>query len=77
MVVCWLCAGFNLTGQLVVCYLVEEQGFTLQDALEAFALSRPPGVYEERFVRALIARYPEHDRSAIDIKNLCKPFPCS
>ena len=34
--------GFNRTGFVVCCYLVEKENMTAEEALEAFALVRPP-----------------------------------
>jgi len=50
--------GFNRTGFVVCCYLVEKEKMTAEEALEAFALARPPGVKHARFQMALKARYP-------------------
>ena len=50
--------GFNRTGFVVCCYLVEKENMTAEEALEAFALARPPGVKHARFQMALKARYP-------------------
>ena len=35
--------GFNRTGFVVCSYLVEELGYTIDEALQAFSDSRPPG----------------------------------
>ncbi|KAK1827230.1 alkaline phosphatase [Podospora conica] len=36
--------GFNRTGYLIVCYLVERCGFSAKQAIEHFAASRPHGI---------------------------------
>ena len=50
--------GFNRTGFVLCCYLVEKCGMTAAEALEAFAVARKPGVKHERFREALRRRYP-------------------
>ena len=50
-------AGFNRTGFVVCSYLVQACGLTVDEALEAFAAARPPGVKHERFVAELHERY--------------------
>jgi hypothetical protein len=50
-------AGFNRTGFVVCSYLVEHCGLTVQQALDAFAGSRPPGVKHEKFRDELRRRY--------------------
>jgi len=49
--------GFNRTGFLIVCYLVERMGYKLQDALEEFAEKRPPGIKHPHFETELYVRY--------------------
>jgi hypothetical protein len=51
--------GFNRTGFVLCCYLVEKCGMTAEEALEAFAVARKPGVKHERFREALRRRYPK------------------
>ena len=53
--------GFNRTGFVLCCYLVEKCGMTAEEALEAFAVARKPGVKHERFREALRRRYPSDD----------------
>ena len=50
-------AGFNRTGFVVCSYLVQACGLAVDEALEAFAAARPPGVKHERFVAELHERY--------------------
>ena len=49
--------GFNRTGFVIVCYLVEREGYRLQDAIDEFRQKRPPGVKHEHFVNELYVRY--------------------
>lgn len=50
-------AGFNRTGFVVCSYLIEHCGLTVDEALQSFAASRPPGVKHEKFRQELRARY--------------------
>ncbi|EFJ44707.1 hypothetical protein VOLCADRAFT_118653, partial [Volvox carteri f. nagariensis] len=49
--------GFNRTGFVVCCYLIECCGLNVEAALSAFAESRPPGVKHEQFRNELHRRY--------------------
>ena len=49
--------GFNRTGFLIACYLVERCGFTAKRAIEAFAEARPNGIRHEHFRDRLYVRY--------------------
>jgi pimeloyl-ACP methyl ester carboxylesterase len=49
--------GFNRTGFLIACYLVERCGFTAKEAIEAFAKARPNGIRHEHFRDRLHVRY--------------------
>ncbi|KAF4552536.1 Alpha/beta hydrolase-like protein 3 [Elsinoe fawcettii] len=49
--------GFNRTGFFIIAYLVERLGSRLQDALELFAETRPPGIRHDHFVNELHVRY--------------------
>ncbi|KAL2136117.1 hypothetical protein VTI74DRAFT_5340 [Chaetomium olivicolor] len=49
--------GFNRTGFLIACYLVERCGFTAKDAIEEFATARPNGIRHEHFKDRLYVRY--------------------
>ena len=53
--------GFNRTGFVLCCYLVEKCGLSAAQALAAFAEARKPGVKHERFREALRRRYPSED----------------
>lgn len=49
--------GFNRTGFLIVCYLVERCGFGVQQAIDAFATARPNGIKHSHFLDQLYVRY--------------------
>ncbi|PYH43269.1 RNA 5'-triphosphatase domain-containing protein [Aspergillus saccharolyticus JOP 1030-1] len=49
--------GFNRTGFLIVCYLIERRGFSVQEAIEEFERQRPPGIRHEHFIDTLFVRY--------------------
>uniref|UniRef100_A0A915DGR4 mRNA-capping enzyme n=1 Tax=Ditylenchus dipsaci TaxID=166011 RepID=A0A915DGR4_9BILA len=49
--------GFNLTGFLIVAYLVEACGFSVDTAVQAFTQARPEGIYKQTFLDELCSRY--------------------
>lgn len=49
--------GFNRTGFLIVAFLVEKCNFNVRHAVEAFATSRPPGIYRGNYITELFRRY--------------------
>lgn len=49
--------GFNRTGFLIVSYLVEHDGTSVDAGLAAFAASRPPGIYKADYIQELYRRY--------------------
>ena len=49
--------GYNRTGFLIVCYLVERKGYTVQGALDEFEQQRPPGIRHRHFIDTLYVRY--------------------
>ncbi|KAA8644660.1 RNA 5'-triphosphatase domain-containing protein [Aspergillus tanneri] len=49
--------GFNRTGFLIVCYLIERCGFSVQGAIDEFERRRPPGIRHAHFIDALFVRY--------------------
>lgn len=49
--------GFNRTGFVLCSYLCQAHGLTVEEALEAFAKARPPGVKHAKFVNELYTRY--------------------
>lgn len=49
--------GYNRTGFLIVCYLIERRGFGVQDAIDEFNRCRAPGIRHEHFIDTLFVRY--------------------
>eukprot|EP00056_Hartaetosiga_gracilis_P022067 m.28042 g.28042 ORF g.28042 m.28042 type:complete len:493 (-) comp9421_c0_seq1:357-1835(-) len=49
--------GFNRTGFVICCYLVEECGYSPQQALDEFEMCRPPGIKHQHFKDELLTRY--------------------
>lgn len=49
--------GYNRTGFLIVCYLIERLDFGVQDAIDEFNKCRPPGIRHEHFIDTLFVRY--------------------
>ena len=49
--------GLNRTGYVIVRALVDLHGYSLVDALAAFAAVRPPGLWRPEYVKALHERY--------------------
>ncbi|KAJ5106530.1 hypothetical protein N7456_003205 [Penicillium angulare] len=49
--------GYNRTGFLIVCYLIEKLGYTVEDAVNEFNQCRPPGIRHGHFIDELHARY--------------------
>ncbi|CEF97757.1 Protein-tyrosine phosphatase, active site [Ostreococcus tauri] len=49
--------GFNRTGFMICCHLVETLGVSPEEALELFAEARPPGLKHQHFRCELIERY--------------------
>lgn len=49
--------GFNRTGYFIVCYIVERCGFSVKEAIDAFAKSRPNGIRHSHFLDSLFVRY--------------------
>ena len=40
--------GFNRTGFVISCWLIEEEGYGVKEALEAFKTARPNGIRHVR-----------------------------
>lgn len=51
--------GQNRTIFCCCCYLIERLGWSIDDALEAFAIAKPPGIKHPHFIDALYVRYQE------------------
>lgn len=49
--------GFNRTGYLICCFLIERLGWSVQDAIEGFKAARPPGIKHPHFIDALYVKY--------------------
>ncbi|GMH36228.1 hypothetical protein BSKO_04096 [Bryopsis sp. KO-2023] len=49
--------GFNRTGFILSSFLVERRGYSVGEALAAFAKARSPGVKHEKFKSELCSRY--------------------
>lgn len=49
--------GFNRTGFLICCYLVEKLGWSVQEAVDGYKLAKPPGIKHPHFIDALYVRY--------------------
>lgn len=49
--------GFNRTGFLICCYLIEELGWSVQEAVEGFRRAKEPGIKHPHFIDALYVRY--------------------
>ncbi|KAK6198844.1 uncharacterized protein RJT21DRAFT_122482 [Scheffersomyces amazonensis] len=49
--------GFNRTGFLICCYLVERLGWSVADAVEGFKSAKAPGIKHPHFIDALYVRY--------------------
>ena len=49
--------GFNRTGFFVCTYLIERLAFSVQEAIDEFQRSRPPGIRHEHFLDTLFVRY--------------------
>ena len=49
--------GFNRTGFFLCCYLIEREGYGVQQAIDEFAAHRPPGIRHEHFLDTLFVRF--------------------
>lgn len=49
--------GFNRTGFLICCYLIEKLGWTVEQAIEGFRVAKAPGIKHRHFIDALYVRY--------------------
>lgn len=53
--------GFNRTGFICCAYLISEKNLSIDEALQIFAKSKPPGIKHHWFLKALRERYaPNH-----------------
>ncbi|KAI8483746.1 hypothetical protein Bbelb_385380 [Branchiostoma belcheri] len=53
--------GFNRTGFLIVAYLVEKHSWSVEAAVQAFTVARPPGMYKGHYLEELFRRYGDPD----------------
>ncbi|KAJ9308987.1 hypothetical protein DTO217A2_1663 [Paecilomyces variotii] len=58
--------GFNRTGFLIVSYLIERLGYSVQDAIDEFQRKRPPGIRHEHFIDTLFVRLSEAAHTEAD-----------
>lgn len=49
--------GFNRTGFVICCYLIEKLGYSVEAAIKAFQEARPPGIKHSHFKDELFLRY--------------------
>jgi hypothetical protein len=49
--------GYNRTGLMICAYLIERCGLSVEQALEAFKLARPPGIKHQNYIDKLFLRY--------------------
>lgn len=49
--------GFNRTGFLIISYLVETDGASVDAGLVEFATARPPGIYKADYIQELYRKY--------------------
>ncbi|GEQ71184.1 hypothetical protein JCM33374_g4865 [Metschnikowia sp. JCM 33374] len=49
--------GFNRTGFLICCYLIERLGWSVREAVEGFKAAKSPGIKHPHFIDALYVRY--------------------
>jgi mRNA-capping enzyme len=58
--------GFNRTGFLIACYLIEEENWSCEYAVKAFRDARPPGIYKEEYLAELAERYNDKEREGLE-----------
>ncbi|CAH2350247.1 hypothetical protein CLIB1423_01S05798 [[Candida] railenensis] len=49
--------GFNRTGFLICCYLIEKLGWSVQEAVDGYKMAKAPGIKHPHFIDALYVRY--------------------
>ncbi|OBA23110.1 alpha/beta-hydrolase [Metschnikowia bicuspidata var. bicuspidata NRRL YB-4993] len=49
--------GFNRTGFLICCYLIERLGWSVREAVDGFRAAKSPGIKHRHFIDALYVRY--------------------
>lgn len=59
--------GFNRTGFMICCYLIQVLNYSIAGAMDAFSESRPPGIKHEKFKQALEMRYSHLQNDAASV----------
>lgn len=49
--------GFNRTGYLICCYLIERLGWSVHEAVDGFRHAKYPGIKHQHFIDALYVKY--------------------
>ena len=49
--------GYNRTGFFICAYLIEKEGYGVQQAIDEFRVHRPPGIRHNHFLDTLFVRY--------------------
>ena len=49
--------GFNRTGFMICCYLIQSRNSSISEAVRRFKMSRSPGIKHEKFLKELHDRY--------------------
>ena len=55
--------GFNRTGFMICCYLIQKLKLSIADALQRFKDSRSPGIKHEKFKKELTKRYGQNSEN--------------
>ncbi|XP_065897990.1 mRNA-capping enzyme-like [Dysidea avara] len=66
--------GYNRTGFLISAYFIEEEDWSLEQAIKSFCTARPPGIYKDHYISDLADRYNAGDRE--EITTPTKPSWC-
>lgn len=53
--------GFNRTGFMICCFLHLERDWAIDAAIAEFATKRPPGIYKQDYLDALVKEFGDHD----------------
>lgn len=56
--------GFNRTGFLISCFLIEEHDWSVDAAVQAFRAARQPGIYKADYLKDIYVRYGEDAEDA-------------
>lgn len=68
--------GYNRTGFLIVSYMVEKMDCSVDAALKAFSVARPPGIYKDDYIKELFRRYDDEEDAieAPPLPNWCLEY---